>query len=186
MKKRIPETLNSEEMKALLSQPNKKARTGLRDFAMMRLMLNAGLRASEVLSLTPRHIDFTNGKLTVKRGKGGKDRVLWLNEGDLEILRAWREKRPRSEFFFSTLKGKWIIDRDLRIMVERRAKRAGISKDVHPHMLRHSFATDLYRETKNILLVQKALGHSDLSTTMIYTHIHDAELESAMKTFRQA
>lgn len=182
--KRIPETLNDVEIKALLSQPNKRARTGLRDLAMIRLMLNAGLRASEVLSITVRNIDWTSGKLTVKRGKGDKDRIVWLNEDDLDILRAWKEKKPVSERFFSTLDGKRINDRYLRAMVKRRAKKAGITKDVHPHTLRHTFATDLYRDTRNIRLVQKALGHSDLSTTMIYTHIHDEELESAMKSFR--
>jgi len=71
-------------------------------------------------------------------------------------------------------------------MAKRYAAKAGIEKNVHPHTLRHSFATDLYRETSKIRLVQKALGHSDLSTTMIYTHIFDGELEDALKSFRQA
>jgi integrase/recombinase XerD len=70
-------------------------------------------------------------------------------------------------------------------MVKRYAAKAGIEKNVHPHTLRHSFATDLYRETSKIRLVQKALGHSNLATTQIYTHIVDEELEDAMKSFRQ-
>jgi len=69
--------------------------------------------------------------------------------------------------------------------VKRLAAKAGIKKNVHPHTLRHSFATDLYRETSKIRLVQKVLGHSDLSTTMIYTHIVDEELEGALKSFRR-
>ena len=184
--KRLPETLNELEIRALLSQPNKRARTGLRDLAMIRLMLNAGLRASEVLSLTVRDINWRSGKLTIKRGKGDKDRVVWLNEDDLEILRSWKEKKPESRLLFTTLAGQKIKDRYLRAMVKRRAKKAGITKDVHPHTLRHTFATDLYRDTKNIRLVQKALGHAALSNTMIYTHIYDEELESAMKSFRKA
>jgi integrase/recombinase XerD len=151
---------------------------------MIRLMLNAGLRASEVLSITVRNIDWTSGKFTVKRGKGDKDRIVWLNEDDLDTLRAWREKKPLSELFFTTLYGRRINDRYLRGMVKRRVRKAGITKDVHPHTIRHTFATDLYRDTRNIRLVQKALGHSDLSTTMIYTHVYDQELESAMKSFR--
>ena len=71
-------------------------------------------------------------------------------------------------------------------MVVRYAKKADINKNVSPHTLRHSFATDLYRETSKIRLVQKVLGHSDLSTTMVYTHIHDPEVEDALKSFRQA
>ena len=69
-------------------------------------------------------------------------------------------------------------------MVKRLATKAGISKDVHPHTLRHTFATDLYRQTKNLRLTQKALGHSQISSTMIYTHIVDDEMEEALKTFR--
>ena len=72
-----------------------------------------------------------------------------------------------------------------RKMIKKYAKKAGINKKISPHTLRHTFATDLYRESKNIRLVQKALGHSDLSTTMIYTHIMDDELEQALKTFRK-
>ena len=71
-------------------------------------------------------------------------------------------------------------------MVARYARKAGIDKTISPHTLRHTFATDLYRETSKIRLVQKVLGHSDLSTTMIYTHIHDPEVEDALKSFRQA
>ena len=71
-------------------------------------------------------------------------------------------------------------------MVKRYATRAGIEKDIHPHTLRHSFATDLYRRTTNIRLTQKALGHSNLATTQIYTHIVDEELEGALRSFRRA
>jgi len=70
--------------------------------------------------------------------------------------------------------------------IARYAKKVGIANNVNPHTLRHSFATDLYRETSKIRLLQKVLGHSDLSTTMIYTHIHDPEVEEALKSFRQA
>ncbi len=137
-------------------------------------------------------LDWMSGKLKVKQGKGKKDRILWLNPQALEVLRKWREKRPRradgrpTELLFTTLEGKLLSDRYLRVMVKRYAKKADIPKDIHPHTLRHTFATDLYRETKNIRLVQKALGHADLSTTMIYTHIVDDELEDALKTFRRA
>ena len=184
MGRKIPDTLNSEERKLLLNQPNIKAPTGLRDAVMMRLMINAGLRSSEVINLSNNDVDWTSGKIHIKQGKGNKDRIVWINEDDLEFLRKWKQIKPKSTLLFSTLKGKIINDRYLRAMVKRRAKNAGISKDVHPHMLRHSFATDLLKESKNIRLVQKALGHSHLSTTMIYTHVYDDELALAMKSFR--
>ena len=85
---------------------------------------------------------------------------------------------------FTTLKGRPLGHRYVQRMVKRCAAKAGIDKIISPHTLRHTFATDLYRETSKIRLVQKVLGHSDLSTTMIYTHIHDPEVESALKSFR--
>jgi len=113
--------------------------------------------------------------------------VLWLNEEALEWLRRWRERRPvQRAVLFTTLAGKPLRDNYLRVMVKRYGQKARIGKDVHPHMLRHTFATDLYRETKNIRLVQKALGHASLGTTMIYTHIVDDELEDALRKFRRA
>jgi site-specific recombinase XerD len=184
--KKLPETLNTQERKVLLAAPRLQAPTGHRDLCMMTLMLNAGLRASEVLHLRGRDIDWTSGQLMVREGKGKKDRTLWLSEVDLELLRAWRSRRPTAgELLFTTLHGTPVKDRDLRAMVKRRARKAGISKDVHPHMLRHTFATDLYRVTKDIRLVQKTLGHADLSTTMIYTHLVDDDVAHAMRTFRQ-
>lgn len=182
---KLPEVLTQEEQIALLNQPNKLCPTGLRNYCMMRIMLDVGLRSSEAIKLSVQDINWTTGRLKVRQGKGQKDRMLWINEDLLEELGAWREVRPiQANNLFVTLKGEAINPRYLRAMVKRLGKKANIAKDIHPHMLRHSFATDLYRETKNIRLVQKALGHADLSTTMIYTHIVDDELEDALKSFR--
>jgi len=104
-------------------------------------------------------------------------------------LRSWRERQAKEagecEHVFTTLDGKPLGHRYVQRMVARYTAKAGIDKTITPHTLRHSFATDLYRETSKIRLVQKVLGHSDLSTTMIYTHIHDPEVENALKSFRQ-
>lgn len=182
---KIPEILNEEELKALLRQPNRKCPTGLRNYAMLRLMAYLGLRSAEVRGIHVRDIDWTSGKLTVKNGKGEKDRVLWMNVEDLELLQTWREIKPESDLLFCTLKGTPVQGRYLRALVERLGKKAGIDKSVNPHMLRHTFATDLYRETKNLRMVQKALGHASLATTQIYTHIVDEEMEAALKGFRR-
>lgn len=185
--KKLPETLNTSERQALLAAPRLRAPTGHRDLCLMTLMLNTGLRASEALHLRARDVDWTSGQIMVREGKGKKDRSLWLSEADLELLRSWKGRRPTAtELLFTTLHGTPIKDRDLRAMVKRRARKAGIIKDVHPHMLRHTFATDLYRVTKDIRLVQKTLGHADLSTTMIYTHLVDDDVAHAMRTFRQS
>ena len=85
---------------------------------------------------------------------------------------------------FTTLAGQSVSSRYVQQMMKRYAAKAGIEKNIHPHTLRHTFATDLHRMSRNIRLVQKALGHADLSTTMIYTHVYDEELEDTLKSFR--
>jgi integrase/recombinase XerD len=184
--RKLPDVLTAAERHALLAVPRLRAPTGHRDCCLLILMLNAGLRASEALNLRVRDVDWVSGQLMVRQGKGKKDRAVWLNDADLDLLRAWKARRPVvSERLFTTLQGTPVNDRDLREMVKRRARKAGIAKDVHPHLLRHTFATDLYRQTKDIRLVQKTLGHADVSTTMLYTHLVDDDVAHAMRILRQ-
>ncbi len=156
---------------------------------MLSLMLNTGIRLSEATALQWRDLDLNSGKLLVRQGKGAKDRTLWVGESDLEMLGRWRNRQAQTvagspRHVFTTLDGNPVSGRYVQQMVKRYAAKAGIEKNLHPHMLRHTFATDLYRETGNIRLVQKALGHSDLSTTMLYTHVYDREVRNAMRALR--
>jgi len=181
----LPEVISEEEQKALLEIPNKKAPTGLRNYALMSIYLNLGLRVSEALNLEVDDVDWNSGKVVIRSGKGNRDRVLWLSDRDLGTLQQWRAMRKcKSPYLFCTLAGGQLSDRYVRAFVSRYAKKAEIKKNVYPHILRHTFATDLLRETKNIRLVQKALGHVSISTTMIYTHIVDDQLEEALRGFR--
>jgi len=188
--KKLPIVLTEDEQERLLKQPNPRYPTGERNRTLLRLMLNTGLRLAEVCSLKWCDLNLTTGKLMVRQGKGRKDRALWVGEADIERLGSWKERQAKEagkcEHVFTSLDGKPLGHRYVQKMVRRYAAKAGIEKRITPHTLRHTFATDLYRETSKIRLVQKVLGHSDLSTTMIYTHIHDPEVESAMKSFRQA
>ena len=188
--KKLPTVLTEDEQERLLRQPTPRYPTGERNGTMLHLMLNTGLRLAEVTSLKWHDVDLTTGKLMVRQGKGSKDRTLWVAEGDINRLRRWRERQAakcgQCDHVFTTLQGKSLGHRYVQRMVKRYAAKAGIDKNVSPHTLRHSFATDLYRKTSKIRLVQKVLGHSDLSTTMIYTHIHDPEVEEALESFRTA
>ena len=153
-------------------------------------MLDTGLRVSEAVALSWKDLDLNTGKLMVRQGKGAKDRTLWLGEEDLALLRRWRERQTKDvagerTAIFTTLAGKPVSVRYVQAAVKRYTARAGITKGVHPHTLRHSFATDLYRETKDIRLTQKVLGHANLVTTQVYTHLVDEDLEAALKSFRQ-
>ena len=186
---RIPEVLTESEQAALLAQPNPRYPTGERNLLLMRIMLDAGLRLSEAINLKWADLDLMTGKLHVKQGKGGKDRILWLGEPDLEALRHWRERQAQvvghaPEHVFTTLDGKPLQPRYVQAMVARYAKRAGIAKRVTPHTLRHTFATDLLRECGNVELVRRALGHANLATTQVYVHLVDSDLEQALKSFR--
>ncbi len=104
------------------------------------------------------------------------------------MLKNWKERQVeeigRVELVFTTRKGTQLNPRDIRQMVSTYSKKAGIEKNISPHSFRHTFASDLLRVNNNIRKVQKALGHADLSTTMIYTHIVDEELENDLKSFR--
>jgi len=161
--------LSSSEQAALLRQPNQKAPTGLRNLGMLMLMLKVGLRSGEVLSLGAGDIDWTNGRIHIAESGAAKERTLWLDQELLTLLEQWRRIRPAgSYYFFTTLKGGRLKDRYLREMVKRLARKAEITKDVHPHTLRSTFAVNLIRETNDIRLAQNALGHRDVSTTQAY------------------
>jgi len=208
-KRKIPEVLSKREQKKLLEVFNIRYLTPHRNKVMIKLMLNSGLRLSEVINLEWKHIDLQTGKLKVVEGKGAKDRILWINDETLEKVREWRQRQVdeigNMEFFFTTSTGKQLNPADIRKMVYRYAEKAGIQEEVEknyrdkegnkldetykekkvkPHTLRHTFATDLLRETNNLRIVQKALGHKNISTTQIYTHIVDEEMEKALRSFK--
>jgi site-specific recombinase XerD len=135
-----------------------------------------------------------SGQLKVVQGKGSKDRILWLPEEDLELLQSWKQRQSEKaskslEYVFTAMSkgtlGNKLDNRYVQDMVKRYAKKAGIEKQISPHTLRHCYGSDLLRQTKNIRMVQKALGHNQLNTTMIYTHIVDDELKNELKNFRK-
>ena len=192
--KKLPNVLSEDEQKKLLSQPNPRYITGQRNHLLLKLMLDTGLRLSEATGLKWKDLDLMSGQLKVVEGKGAKDRILWLPEEDLELLQNWKKRQAEKagkalKYVFTAMSknkiGRKLDNRYVQDMVKRYSKKAKIDKNVSPHTLRHSFASDLLRQTKNIRMVQKALGHNQLNTTMIYTHIVDDELESELKNFRK-
>ena len=183
--RKLPVILDREEQEALLNQPNPKAPTGLRNLCIMKMMLDAGLRLSEVINLRPKDINFKTGSLVIQVNGPKEERTLWLGDDSLALLNRWLKIRPDCEYLFCTLKGGRLDDRYIREMVKRLSLRAGVIKNIFPHSLRHTFAADLYLKTRNIRIVQEALGHADLSTTMIYANLIEEELEEALKFFRK-
>ena len=182
--KKLPTILEPDEAQNLLKQPNKRYPTGLRNKAIISLMLHCGLRVSEVSDLRPGNINITKGKLRVESGKGSKDRDLAIPEYLIDLLNSWRKKRPEGPFFFSTLNGKKLSIRYLQQMVKRYGQKAGINKTISPHTLRHTYATQFYRQTKDIETLRRILGHSDISTTTIYITLANIDVENGMKSFK--
>jgi len=184
-KNKLPVTLEPEEAQNLLKQPNKRYSTGLRNKTIMSLMLHCGLRLSEVINIKPDNLNLTKGKLRVINGKGGVDRDLVIPSGIEETLSQWKGRKPkRTKYFFTTLKGKKLSTRYLCEMVKRYGRKAKIDKTISPHILRHTFATEYYKQTKDIETLRRILGHADISTTTIYITLANIDVENGMKSFK--
>ena len=170
--RRMPSVLNRYEQLALLKQPNPRAPTGMRNLCILSLMLKIGMRVSEVINLQESDIDWEKGKINLRESGAAKGRTLWVDDPEIALLNRWRGIKPKNALFlFSTLDGNKMKDRYIREMVKRLAKKAGISKDVYPHLLRYTFAVEFMRETKDINLLQEALGHRDSSATQVYAKL---------------
>lgn len=188
MARKIPDILTIEEQEKLLDQFNIRYITPHRNKVMIKLLLATGLRLSEMTNLKWRDINLISGQLKVVEGKGAKDRILYINDHMLDDLKAWRERQleewGETDLVFTSRNLKRLDGKAVRKTIRVYRKKAGIDKHITTHSFRHTFASDLLRENKNIIIVQKALGHTDVSTTQIYTHIVDDELEEAMKGLR--
>ena len=187
--RRLPRTLSGEDVRRLLRQPNPKAALGLRDQAMLELLYATGLRVSELVSLQIQQIDFDGDFLTVK-GKGAKVRAVpfgrWAREKLLSYIKEVRPKLLKgrsSAHLFTNRSGKPLSRQGFWKLIRRYALAAGIEKKVTPHSLRHSFATHLLEGGADLRAVQSMLGHADISTTQIYTHVSGARLKEVHRRF---
>jgi len=183
--KHLPIILERKEVEKLLDQPSKKSLTGIRNKAIMKIIANCGLRVSEITNLRTSEIDLETGKFRVVNGKGGKDRNLVIPPLTIEVLKDWQKKKPESDDFFPTLKGGQLGVRYLQQMIKRYALKAGISKRITPHSLRHFYATEHYRKERDIEALRQILGHESISTTTIYITLANIEVEESMKAVKE-
>jgi integrase/recombinase XerD len=173
----LPRALTEAEVEALLQAPDAQSSLGVRDRAMLETMYATGLRVSELTGLEIRSLNLGQGVVRVV-GKGGKERLVPLGEAALDWVRRYLgSARPdlmkgaASDFVFVTARRTGMTRQAFWHMVKRHAAAAGITKKLSPHSLRHSFATHLLNHGADLRVVQLLLGHSDLSTTQIYTHV---------------
>lgn len=183
-----------EELGRLLDAPDTTKLRGLRDRTIMELLFSTGLRVSELCAL-PREINMKLDELSV-RGKGDKIRVVFLSEESKKWLKQYLDKRDdMEEALFIQIAGRGVeklsqrrdslrlTSRSVERIIKHYAIKAGISKKVTPHVIRHSFATDLLRNGADLRSVQMLLGHANIGTTQIYTHVTDSELKNIHKKF---
>ena len=173
----LPKTLTEDEVEALLSAPNTDEPLGHRDRAMLELLYATGLRVSELINFRQSQINFNQGVLRIV-GKGDRERLIPLGDESQRWLRDFING-PRMEillerqtdFLFPTRRGNRMTRQAFWHIIKRYAEKAGIRRKLSPHSLRHAFATHLLNRGADLRVVQLLLGHSDLSTTQIYTHV---------------
>jgi integrase/recombinase XerD len=182
---RTPKTLSEAQVDALLRAPRVDTELGLRDKAMLETLYATGLRVSELVNLAALDVSLNEGVVRVVGGKGGKDRLVPLGaEAAHWIDRYAKQARPLllsgrvSDALFVTVRGEAMHRQTFWLMVGRYAKEADIHAPISPHVLRHAFATHLVNHGADLRVVQMLLGHADISTTQIYTHVARERLKT--------
>lgn len=180
--KHLPRILSVGEVELLLSQPDVGTVAGLRDKAMLELIYATGMRVSELLGLNTEHINLDAGFVRCF-GKGSKERIIPVGEVALQytreyLARGWVKlrKNQREKALFLNRHGKRLSRQGFWKILKGYAKKAGIQKEITPHVLRHSFATHLLENGADLRIVQELLGHADITTTQIYTHLSQKKL----------
>ncbi|MCC7344141.1 MAG: site-specific tyrosine recombinase XerD [Deltaproteobacteria bacterium] len=187
MGRSLPQYLNQEEIESLLAQPDPTTPLGRRDRAMLELLYASGLRVSELVGLASSDVHLDMGFVRVL-GKGSKERLVPVGRSALACLKEYlalarpklTKKRLSDALFLSNRGGK-MTRQQFFLLLKAYAKKAGIKKDVSPHKLRHSFATHLLNHGADLRSVQAMLGHADLATTQVYTHVTPERLKAIHK-----
>ena len=185
--KKLPQFLTSDEMERILAAPNVKKTLGARDRAILEVLYAAGLRVSELVNLKPTDINFGSGFLKCC-GKGGKERLVPVGAKAREALTRYLEKirprqKPKSDYVFIGKGGGGLSRQFVWQLIKKYTRLAGVQKNITPHTFRHSFATHLLEGGADLRVVQELLGHADITTTQIYTHLSRDRLKSVHAEF---
>jgi integrase/recombinase XerD len=186
---RLPNVLSREEMALLLAQPGAETPADIRDSAMLELVYATGIRVSELIGLTVNSINWQVGYL-VAMGKGEKERIVPVGQTAYERVKRYQEgarplllKGRESDLLFLNRSGKGLTRQGFWKIVKKYAAKAGLDKAIHPHTFRHSFASHLLEGGADLRSVQIMLGHADISTTQIYTHVTRERLKEIHRKY---
>ncbi len=189
MKKTIPDVLSLEDIEKILNVPDLTKFEGIRDSAMLEVLYASGLRVTELVELKQVNINYDHGYLIVM-GKGSKERIVPIGltsikkiNDYLELSRPHLVKNELSDYLFITRRGTCFTRQGFWKLIKAYAKEAGILKNISPHTIRHSFATHLLERGADLRTIQLLLGHSDISTTQIYTHVETKRLREIHKKY---
>lgn len=184
--KKLPQFLTILEMEKMLQAAKPKNAAGIRDRAILELLYATGMRVSEVVNLRREDVNFESAFLKC-RGKGEKERIVPLGEVARDCMKAYllkfKNRVAKSEFVFVNAGGKPLSRQRIWQLIRKYARAAGIQKKITPHTFRHSFATHLLEGGADLRIVQELLGHSNISTTQIYTHVSRDHLKSVHANF---
>ncbi|MGM9943978.1 MAG: site-specific tyrosine recombinase XerD [Lysinibacillus sp.] len=190
VEQKLPRVLSIEEIDALIAAPDRSKPQGVRDIAMLELLYASGMRISELIELNIEDIHLTMGFVRVF-GKGRKERIIPLGRGALNAMSKYLEraryelqgKYPKTDALFISHRGKRLTRQGCWKIIKTHAEKARINKELTPHVLRHSFATHLIENGADLRAVQEMLGHADIATTQIYTHVSKTRLSEVYKQF---
>jgi integrase/recombinase XerD len=188
--KKLPDVLSIVEVNKILEQPDTSNRLGIRDRAMLETLYATGIRVSELVNLKQSNLMIEDGLILVY-GKGSKERLVpigrsarqWIDEYQKQSRIHLAKTGKSQDVLFLNVRGTKLTRDMIRKLVEKYSSAAGIGKNVHPHTFRHSFATHLLEGGADLRAVQEMLGHADVSTTQIYTHIDREYLKEVHRTF---
>lgn len=189
--KKLPVYCTPEEIEKLMGSFRDEDPVQFTDHAVLEMIYACGLRVSEVVSLTLNRVDLEAGTLRVL-GKGDKERIVPIPSGDIPFFRQYRDiVRPvflkgRSAFFFINRAGRKITPRHVQLLLQKKCTELNFKKHITPHKLRHSYATHLLQGGADLRSIQEMLGHSDIATTEIYTHIQNRQLFDSYASFHPA
>lgn len=190
VEQKLPRVLSIEEIDALIATPDRSKPQGVRDIAMLELLYASGMRISELIELNIEDIHLTMGFVRVF-GKGRKERIIPLGKGALNAISKYLEraryelqgKYPKTDALFISHRGKRLTRQGCWKIIKDYAQKARINKELTPHVFRHSFATHLIENGADLRAVQEMLGHADIATTQIYTHVSKTRLSEVYKQF---
>ena len=188
LRRQLPNALSEKQVEALLASPNIQTELGLRNRAMLELLYATGLRVSELVEIRLQALSLTQGVIRIT-GKGNKERLVPMGEVAMDWVQRYMqlarpvlmEANAVSDALFVTARGSAMTRQAFWYLIKKYAKQAGIQIKISPHTLRHAFATHLLNHGADLRVVQLLLGHSDLSTTQIYTHVAQARLQTLHK-----